>query len=458
MTIETALTELSSLLGDRLSRSKSDLETHGKSETYFPLTPPDAVAYPLSTEDVSAILRICHAHECPVVAWGTGTSLEAHALAVQGGICLDMTKMNRVVEVAPEDFAVTVEPGITREELNTELRATGLFFPVDPGANASIGGMAATRASGTTTVRYGSMRDNVLGLTVVLADGRIIKTGGLARKSAAGYDLTSLFLGSEGTLGIITSLTLRLHGQPEAISAAACVFETVDDAVATVIETMQSGIPMARIELVDADTARGFNIYAKADIPEKPHLLIEFHGSESGVAEQAESFGEIARDNNALAFRWSNRPEERTELWKIRHSAYYASLALRPGASAIVTDVCVPISKLADAIKAAQADIAASFLTGPILGHVGDGNFHAILLCDKNDPNEIAEAKRLASEMSRRSVEVGGTITGEHGVGMGKLGLMELEHGSDGWNVMGDIKKALDPTNILNPGKLTRQN
>ena len=450
---DAALNALKSLIGQRLSTSKSDLDLHGQSESYFPLTPPDAVAYPDNTEEVARIVSICATHRVPVVGWGTGTSLEGHALAVRGGVVVDFSRMNRVLEVRAEDMDVTVQPGITREALNEELRATGLFFPVDPGANASIGGMAATRASGTTTVRYGSMRDNVLGLEVVLADGRILRTGTRARKSAAGYDLTALMLGSEGTLGLITELTLRLHGQPEAISAGVCAFGDMGSAVRAVVDVIQMGLPMARIEFVDAATAAAVNAYAGMEFPLRPHLLVEFHGTDSAVAEQAETFGEIVAEHGAEGFDWATRAEDRNKLWSMRHNAYYAILASRKGTRAVVTDICVPISRLAEAVEATQADIAASSVPGPILGHVGDGNFHAILMVDDANPDEIAEAKALSHRMVERALALGGTATGEHGVGMGKLDYMEAEHGL-GWPVMGEIKRALDPLNILNPGKL----
>ena len=450
---DAALNALKSLIGQRLSTSKSDLDLHGQSESYFPLTPPDAVAYPDNTEEVARIVSICATHRVPVVGWGTGTSLEGHALAVRGGVVVDFSRMNRVQEVRAEDMDVTVQPGITREALNEELRATGLFFPVDPGANASIGGMAATRASGTTTVRYGSMRDNVLGLEVVLADGRILRTGTRARKSAAGYDLTALMLGSEGTLGLITELTLRLHGQPEAISAGVCAFGDMGSAVRAVVDVIQMGLPMARIEFVDAATAAAVNAYAGMEFPLRPHLLVEFHGTDSAVAEQAETFGEIVAEHGAEGFDWATRAEDRNKLWSMRHNAYYAILASRKGTRAVVTDICVPISRLAEAVEATQADIAASSVPGPILGHVGDGNFHAILMVDDANPDEIAEAKALSHRMVERALSLGGTATGEHGVGMGKLDYMEAEHGL-GWPVMGEIKRALDPLNILNPGKL----
>ena len=457
MTIPDALTELSSFLGDRLSRSKSDLAIHGRSESHFPETPPDAVAYPDSTEEVARIVRTCTAHGCPVVGWGVGSSLEGHALAVRGGVVVDFTRMGKVLVVRPEDMDCTVQPGVTREALNAELRATGLFFPVDPGANASLGGMAATRASGTTAVRYGTMRDNVLGLTVVLADGRVIRTGTRARKSSAGYDLTGLFVGSEGTLGLITELTLRLRGQPEAVTAAVCAFPDTASAVDAVIATIQSGIPMARIEYLDTECARAFNAYAGADFPEQPHLMVEFHGSEAGAAEDAARFGEIAAEFGQAGFRWSAQPEERNRLWRMRHNAYHAMLAMKPGARAVVTDVCVPISRLAEAIEETAADIAASPIPGPILGHVGDGNFHAKLLVTPGDEGEVRVAKDLAARMAERALRLDGTVTGEHGVGMGKTAYMRAEHGP-AWDVMADLKRALDPANLLNPGKVVELN
>lgn len=454
--LEEALAALKPLLGQRLSLSKSDLDLHGRSESYFPATPPDAVAYPETTGEVSQIVQVCAAHDVPVVAWGTGTSLEGHSLAVEGGVVVDFSRMNRVLVVRPEDMDVTVQPGMTREALNEELRATGLFFPVDPGANAAVGGMAATRASGTTAVRYGTMRDNVLGLEVVLADGRVIRTGTRARKSSAGYDLTGLMVGSEGTLGLITELTLRLHGQPEAVGAGVCAFPDMSSAVAAVTDTIQLGLPMARIEFVDAAAAEAVNAYAGMDFPLMPHLLFEFHGSETAVAEQSAQFGEIVADHGGLGFDWSVKPEDRKALWTMRHNAYYAILAARKGARGVVTDICVPISKLAQAVDETQADIAAGSIPGPILGHVGDGNFHAILLIDEENPNELAEAKELSNRMVERALALGGTATGEHGIGMGKLDFMRAEHG-EAWPVMGEIKKALDPKNILNPGKMVPQ-
>ncbi len=456
MTLSQALSELSALLGDRLSRSPSDLALHGANEAHFAPTPPDAVAYPATTAEVAEIMRICARNGCPVTPWGTGTSLEGHALPIRGGLTVDFSRMNRVLEVRAEDMVAVVQPGVTREALNTELRATGLFFPVDPGANASLGGMASTRASGTTAVRYGTMRDNVLALEVVLADGRVIRTGTAAPKSSAGYDLTGLFVGAEGTLGLITELTLRLQGQPEAVAAAVCAFPDMTSAVETVITTIQSGLPMARIEFLDTATAAAVNAHSQAGLPEQPHLLVEFHGSDAAVAEQSERFGAIVADAGGEGFRWATRPEERNALWKMRHNAYYACLALRPGARAVITDVCVPISRLAEAVEETAADIAASGIPGPILGHVGDGNFHALLLASPDDAAEMAEAARLAKRMAERALRLGGTVTGEHGIGMGKLGYMEAEHGA-AWDVMGTLKAALDPQNLLNPGKLVRQ-
>lgn len=453
MSISSAIDALTSVLGDRLSRSKSDLDIHGRSETHFAPMPPDAVAYPLSTTEVAAVVRTCAEHNCPVIPWGTGTSLEGHSLAPQGGITINLSRMDAVLTTNAPDMDVTVQPGVTREALNTHLRDTGLFFPVDPGANASLGGMTATRASGTTAVRYGTMRDNVLGLTVVMADGRVVQTGTRARKSSAGYDLTGLFVGSEGTLGIITEITLRLHGQPQAISSAICGFDTVAGAVDAVMDAIQMGIQVARIELVDTASALAVNAYSGADFPACPHLLLEFHGSDTAVVEDAATFGEIATDHGGHGFEWSAKAEDRNRLWKMRHDAYYAILASRKGTTAIVTDVCVPISRLADALLATQNDIASSGIPGPILGHVGDGNFHAILLIDPDSPSEMDTAKALASRMATRALDMGGTITGEHGVGMGKLDKMTAEHG-DAWAVMGAIKAAFDPDGIMNPGKL----
>lgn len=457
MTIDTALSELSALLGHRFNRSPSDRDLHGRSESYFAPCPPDGVAYPETVDEVASIMRICGQHGCPVIGFGTGTSLEAQTLALSGGVSVDFSRMAAVLEVSPADMTVRVQPGITREALNTHLRDTGLFFPVDPGANASLGGMASTRASGTTAVRYGTMRDNVLGLQVVLADGRIIRTGSAAPKSSAGYDLTGLFVGAEGTLGLITELTLRLQGQPEAVAAAVCGFDDIGPAVDAVIETIQTGLPMARIEFLDTETVAAVNAHSGLKMAERPQLLVEFHGSPPAVAEQVQAFGTIIEDHGGIGFDWATKPEDRSALWTARHNAYYAILASRPGARAVVTDLCVPISKLAQAVEETRQDIAASGIPGPILGHVGDGNFHAILMLDETNPQELATAKALAGRMAERALRLGGTITGEHGVGSGKMGYMQAEHGP-AWAVMGQIKQALDPGNILNPGKMVQVN
>ncbi|TYB82905.1 FAD-binding oxidoreductase [Maritimibacter fusiformis] len=457
MTIETALAGLSALLGDRLSRSKSDLAAHGRSEAHFAPAPPDAVAYPETTQEVASIAAICNENACPLIAYGAGTALEGHTSAIQGGVSLDFRHMDRVIRVSPGDMLAVVGPGLTREALNRELRATGLFFPVDPGANASLGGMAATRASGTTAVRYGTMRDNVLALEVVLADGRIVRTGTDARKSAAGYDLTALMLGSEGTLGIITELTLKLQGQPEAITAGTCAFDSIAAAVGAVTAVIQAGVPMARIEFLDEASIAAVNAHAGTDLPETPHLFVEFHGSDGAVAEDAATFAEIAADFGAQGIQTATRTEDRNALWAARHHAYWACLGLKPGATALITDICVPISRLAQAVEDTRADIEAASIPGPILGHVGDGNFHAILLVDPDSPADLAEARRLSARMATRALDLGGTVTGEHGIGIGKLDYMAKQHG-EGWAVMAAIKQALDPNGILNPGKMVRVN
>ena len=453
MSVAQTITDLTDHFGTKLSVSQSERDHHGRSETHFPLMPPDAVVYPQSTEDVARIVAACARNACPVVGWGTGTSLEGQAQALRGGICVDFRDMNRVLDIRTEDLDVTVQPGVTREALNEDLRATGLFFPVDPGANASIGGMASTRASGTTAVRYGTMRDAVLGLEVVTATGEVIRTGTRARKTSAGYDLTGLFVGSEGTLGLITELTLRLQGQPEAVSSAVCAFDTVPDAVNAVMDAIQMGLPLARIELMDIDSVRAVNAFSGSGLPETPHLLLEFHGSDTGVAEQSELFGEVAQSHGGQDFQWATLAEDRSALWAMRHNAYHAILQLRPGARAIVTDICVPISQLATAIEDTRADLAKAKLMGPILGHVGDGNFHAVLLIDETDTDEVRRAKAASHRMVERSLALGGTSTGEHGIGMGKLDYMEAEHGG-AWRMMGTLKRALDPSNIMNPGKL----
>ena len=453
MSIESAIEALKPLLGERLSTATAVRDQHGQNESHFAPAPPDAVAFPETTEEVSAILRACDEHLCPVVAWGTGTALEAQHLATQGGISLDMSRMAKVLEVNPEDLNVVVQPGITREALNAELRVTGLFFPIDPGADASIGGMAATRASGTTAVRYGTMRENVLALEAVMADGTVIRTGTKARKSSSGYDLTHLLIGSEGTLGILTELTLKLQGVPEAISAATCRFETVEDAVNCVILTIQSGLPMARIELVDEVMVRGFNLYANAGLPEKPHLFLEFTGTPASVAEQAASFGEIAAEFGAEGFRWAEKAEERNELWKMRHNGHFATGMLEPGKRTLATDVCVPISRLAEAVAVAQTEAARLGLTAPIVGHVGDGNFHCGVRVNPGDPDEMARVHDFTRILAETALRLGGTVTGEHGVGIGKQKYMSAEHGP-ALAYMRAVKAAFDPKGILNPGKL----
>ncbi|MGF1502176.1 MAG: FAD-binding oxidoreductase [Paracoccaceae bacterium] len=457
MSIESAIESLAARFGDRLSTAESVRAEHGRDEAHTPPCPPDAVLWPETTAEVAEILATCHAEACPVIAWGTGTSLEGHVIPVRGGISLDFARMDGLLAVHAEDMDCVVQPGLRRKRLNEELRATGLFFPIDPGADASLGGMAATRASGTCAVRYGTMRDAVLALEVVLADGRVIRTGSRARKSSAGYDLTRLFVGSEGTLGVITELTLRLHGQPEAISAATCGFDRLEDAVATVIETIQTGVPIARIELLDALTIRGFNGYSGYALPERPTLFLEFHGSPAGVAEQAETVATLAAQNDGAGFDWTTDAETRTRLWAARHNVYYAQQSLRPGASAYVTDVCVPISRLAEAIRETERDLADRSLSAPLVGHVGDGNFHLSILIDPNRPEEKDEAARIAGALNERALRLGGTVTGEHGVGLGKRRWMEAEHDA-AWDVMGAIKSALDPAGILNPGKIVPGN
>ncbi|KAA0580836.1 FAD-linked oxidase C-terminal domain-containing protein [Azospirillum sp. Sh1] len=452
---EEARAELTALLGDRFTTSLPVREHHGKDESYHTPCPPDGVAFANSTEDVSAIVKICAKHRLPVIPFGTGTSLEGGIAALAGGITIDLSGMQQILRVSPEDLDVTVQAGVTRKQLNEHLRDTGLFFPIDPGANASLGGMTATRASGTNAVRYGTMRENVLGLTVVLADGRVIKTGGRARKSAAGYDLTRLFVGSEGTLGIITEVTLKLYGIPEAISSAVCAFQSIKGAVDTVIQTIQVGVPVARIELLDEVQIDAVNKYSKLDYAVAPTLFFEFHGTEAGVKEQAEMVAAIAQEHGGMEFAWATRPEDRSKLWQARHDAYYAALALRPGSKGWPTDVCVPISRLADCILETKQDLAESNMLAPMVGHVGDGNFHLVYVLDPENPAELAEAQRLADKMVTRALEMGGTCTGEHGIGYGKMAFLEQETG-EAFNVMGDLKRAFDPNNLLNPGKVVR--
>jgi D-lactate dehydrogenase (cytochrome) len=450
----SAIEQVQALLGDRLTTAMAVREQHGHDETYHAGAPPDAVAFPVSTEEVSAIVRICAPLGVPVIAYGTGTSLEGHVAALHGGITLDLMQMNAVLEVNAEDLDCLVQAGVTRKQLNAELRDTGLFFPIDPGADASIGGMAATRASGTNAVRYGTMRENVLGLTVVLADGRTIHTGGRARKSSSGYDLTRLLVGSEGTLGVITEIRLRLHGIPEAISSAVCAFPTIEQAVDAVIATIQSGVPVARIELLDEVQMEACIRFSKLEqYQAAPTLFFEFHGTDAGVAEQAAIVESIADEHGGADFQWATRTEERNRLWQARHDAFYAALALRPGGKGIVSDVCVPISRLAECITAVKREIAASRLLAPLVGHVGDGNFHLVFIVDPDDQGEIARAKEVSGRLVEQALALGGTCSGEHGVGHGKIAYLAAEHG-DAVDVMRAIKRALDPDNIMNPGKI----
>ncbi|MGO1120179.1 FAD-binding oxidoreductase [Rhodovibrionaceae bacterium A322] len=447
------LDALSQLLGDRLNTSGAVCEQHGKGPTFHEGHAPDAVAFAESTQEVAEMVKLCAAHDTAIVAYGTGTALEGHTAALKGGLCINLSRMEEILEVNAEDLDCRVQAGVTREALNDYLRDTGLFFPIDPGANASLGGMTATRASGTNAVRYGTMKENVLGLTVVTADGRIIKTGGRARKSAAGYDLTRLFVGSEGTLGIITEIQLKLYGIPEATSAAVCSFDDLEGAVNSVILTIQSGIPVARIELLDEIQMRAVNKHSKLDYAEKPTLFYEFHGTEAGVKEQAEMAGAIAEEFGGADFQWATRQEDRTKLWKARHNAYWAARELRPGTEGWSTDVCVPISRLADCLLETRKDVDEAGILAPMVGHVGDGNFHMLFLLDMSKPEELEQAKAINERLVLRAISMGGTCTGEHGVGSGKMPYLQAEHG-EAVSVMRTLKMALDPKGIMNPGKI----
>ena len=446
-------TALGERFGDRFQQGEAIRLEHGRSETHFAPMPPDAVAFAESTEEVVDAVNLCREAGVPIIAYGAGTSVEGNTLAVQGGVALDLSRMTRIVAVNSGDFDCVVEAGVRREQLNEYLRDQGLFFPIDPGANATIGGMASTRASGTNAVRYGTMREAVLGLTVVTADGRVVRTSRRARKSSAGYDLTRLFVGAEGTLGIITEVTLRLHAIPEAISAATCSFETIAGAVDTVVQSIQLGIPLARVEILDDMQIRAVNRWSKMDLPELTTLFFEFHGSERYVAEQVETVRELASANGGGEFRWANRTEERSALWKARHEAYYAAVNLRPGAVGWATDVCVPISRLAECIGETKEWLDASSVPATILGHVGDGNFHVVFSIDPESPAELEEVKAINARLVRRALEMDGTCTGEHGIGLGKQQWLEEELG-DAVDLMRSIKRALDPANILNPGKV----
>ena len=449
-----AIATLAARYGNRLATSQALREQHGHTTTWIENQPPDAVVFPQSAEEVQEIVQLCAAHRVPVISFGQGTSLEGQVNAPRGGICLDFRDMNRVLAVHAEDLDCVIEPGITRKQLNENLRDTGLFFPIDPGADASLGGMAATRASGTNAVRYGTMKDNVLALKAVLANGELISTAHRAKKSAAGYDLTRLIVGSEGTLGIITELTLRLCGIPEAIASGICPFPSVEAACNATILTIQSGIPVARIELLDEMQVKACKAYSKLTLPEMPLLFLEFHGSEASVAEQSQRFGEIAAELGGGPFEWATKAEDRSRLWQARHDAYWAVMGLRPGVRALSTDVCVPISRLAECVTQSQRDLKESRLVAPIVGHVGDGNFHMLLLIDHNDAGEVDRAKAFLERLVDRALAMDGTCTGEHGIGQGKMQYMPAEHGEPALDVMRAIKRALDPLDIMNPGKI----
>ncbi len=452
----TALLALETRFGDNFSTAESVRAQHCRGEAWHIPHPPDAVIFAKSTQDVADAVSICAAHQMPIIAHGAGTSLEGHLSAVHGGVSLDMTGMNEILDLRTQDMDVSVQAGVTRKQLNVYLRDQGLFFPIDPGADASIGGMCATRASGTNAVRYGTMRENVLSLTAVMANGEIIRTGQRARKSAAGYDLTHLLVGSEGTLGIITEITLRLHPIPETIASAVCAFADLHGAVQTAMETIQAAVPVARIELLDSLSIQAVNQYSKLGLPETPHLFLEFHGSPQSVAEQSDFVNALATDNGGKDFNWTSQEEERTKLWQARHDTYYATRALVPEKSGMSTDVCVPISRLVACIEETQADIAETGLVAPILGHVGDGNFHVIVMLDPHDADELAIVKAFHARLVARALKYEGTCTGEHGIGIGKIDYLEQELGTGSVALMRQIKTALDPDNILNPGKIFR--
>jgi D-lactate dehydrogenase (cytochrome) len=451
---QSVLAELKALLGDRVSTSAAVREHHGKDESYFPYAPPDAVVYVRTTEEVRDVVNICRRHRVPMIPFGVGTSLEGHILAVQGGVSIDLSQMNQVLAVHEADLDAVVQAGVTRKQLNEYIKHTGLFFPVDPGADATLGGMASTRASGTNAVRYGTMRENVLSLKVVLADGRIIQTSRRAKKSAAGYDLTRLFVGAEGTLGIITEVTVRLYPVQEAMSAAVCAFDSIDGCTNTVIQTIQAGIPVARCDIVCDKTIAAINAYKKTSYRVAPTVFFEFHGSRSSVVEQAEAVQAIAKEHGGKDFVWATKPEERTQLWQARHDAYFACLQIRPGSRAVSTDVCVPISRLAECVHETMEDVKNYIAPVPLLGHIGDGNFHLMLLVDPAKPEETEIAKQFNKRLVERALRMEGTCTGEHGIGLGKMGSMRLELGEDVIDVMRDIKKVLDPDNLMNPGKV----
>jgi D-lactate dehydrogenase (cytochrome) len=451
---QSVLVELKALLGDRVSTSAAVREHHGKDESYFPYALPDVVVFVESTEEVRDVVNICRRHRVPMIPFGVGTSLEGHILAVAGGVSIDLSRMNKVLQVHEADLDAVVQAGVTRKQLNEYIKHTGLFFPVDPGADATLGGMAATRASGTNAVRYGTMRENVLSLKVVLADGRVIQTSRRSKKSAAGYDLTRLFVGSEGTLGIITEVTVRLYPVQEAMSAAVCAFDSVDGCTNTVIQTIQAGIPVARCDIVCEKTVGAINKFKKTSYRVAPTVFFEFHGSKSSVVEQAEAVQAIAKEHGGMDFIWATKPEERTQLWQARHDAYFACLQIRPGSRAVSTDVCVPISRLAECVRETMQDVQSYIAPVPLLGHIGDGNFHLMFLVDPAKPEETELAKKLNKRLVERALAMEGTCTGEHGVGLGKMASLQMELGDDVIDVMRDIKKTLDPDNLMNPGKV----
>ena len=451
---EALIKALRQRFDSRFSQSESVRQQHGRDESVHAPELPDGVVFAESTEEVAEIMKLCRQHGTPVIPYGVGSSVEGHLLAVRGGISLDLSGMNKVVAIHAEDLDATVQTGVTRKQLNEALKGTGLFFPIDPGADASLGGMAATRASGTNAVRYGTMRENVMAMTVVMADGSIIKTGGRAKKSSAGYDLTRLLVGSEGTLGIIAELTVKLYPVPEAMSAAVCTFPSIDEAVNTVIQTIQMGVPIARVELLDALTLTAINRFSKTTLPERPTLFFEFHGSDASVAEQAEFVQQIAGERGGENFQWATRPEDRTRLWQARHDAYFACLQMKPGCRAFPTDVCVPISRLAECIHATNEDLQQVSIPIMLFGHVGDGNFHLVVLVDPDNEKDMQEAEWINERVVERALVMEGTCTGEHGIGLGKKKFMVREHGEGAIEVMRALKQALDPENLLNPGKI----
>lgn len=451
---ESLINTLAQQFGQRFSRGESTRLQHGRDESVHQPQPPEAVVLAENTHEVSEIVALCALYDVPVIPFGVGSSVEGHVLAPHGGISLDLSSMNRIIAIHAEDGDATVEAGVTRKQLNEALKGSGLFFPIDPGADATIGGMAATRASGTNAVRYGTMRENLLSTTTVLSDGRIMKTGGRARKSSAGYDLTRLLVGSEGTLGIMTELTVKLHPIPEAISAAVCTFPDIDAAVQTVIQTIQLGVPVARIELLDALSLKAINLFSKTTLAEAPTLFFEFHGSPASVAEQAETVQAISTDLGGANFAWATHPEDRSRLWQARHDAYFACLQLKPGCRCFPTDVCVPISRLAECIAATYDDIAQVSIPIALFGHVGDGNFHLVVLVDTSNEKEMSEAAWISQRVVERAIAMDGTCTGEHGIGLGKRKYMPLEHGEVAVDIMRCIKQAMDPKNLLNPGKI----